>query len=125
MAPRIKDIDLPDYPELKTIYIDIDPDYKNFMNAYGVFERKKYLEIYGDTVNYNSIMTCCVEMGLFCAWCKFNNGSLRMYCNTFEDWGVIKNYMVNKYPQAQEIVQVGGKYSTLIICPTIFSQIFY
>ncbi|CAB4374633.1 unnamed protein product [Rhizophagus irregularis] len=107
MAPRIKDIDLPGYPELKTIYIDIDPYYKNFMNAYGVFERKKYLEIYGDTVNYESVMTCCAEMGLFCAWCKFDNGSLKMYCNTFDNWRVVKNYMMNKYPQAQEIVQVG------------------
>ncbi|CAB4399748.1 unnamed protein product [Rhizophagus irregularis] len=29
------------------------------------------------------------------------------------------------YPQAQEIIEVGGRYSTLIIRPTIFSKIFY
>ncbi|RIA85598.1 hypothetical protein C1645_830525 [Glomus cerebriforme] len=68
---------------------------------------KKYLEIYGNIVKYESTMTCCVEMGLFCAWCKFDNGSLKMYCNTFDDWEAIKNYMRNKYPQAQEIIQVG------------------
>ncbi|PKC04444.1 hypothetical protein RhiirA5_422248 [Rhizophagus irregularis] len=51
------------------------------------------------------------------------NDSLRIYCNTFENWEVIKNYMMNKYPQAQEIIEVGGRYSTLIIRPTIFFMI--
>ncbi|RGB42490.1 hypothetical protein C1646_750994 [Rhizophagus diaphanus] len=108
VSPRIKDINLPDYPELKMIYVDLSPDYKKFTSAYGVFKRKKYLEIHGNFVNYEDVMTCCVEKDLFCAWCKFDNGSLKMYCNTFDDWKVIKNYMINKYPQAREIIQVGA-----------------
>ncbi|GBC02263.1 hypothetical protein RclHR1_04530005 [Rhizophagus clarus] len=83
----IREMDLPDYPELKMIYINLDPYYG-----------KKYFDIYSNVVNYEGVMN--LDLGLFCLWCKFTNDSLRLYCNTFEEWGVIKSYMRDKCPQA-------------------------
>lgn len=67
MVPHIKEIELPNYPEKKTIYMDLDSYNKNFMHAYYNFKRKKYLNTYSDIVNYEDVMA---ESGLSCSWCR-------------------------------------------------------
>ena len=117
MSKRLKDIDLPEFPLLKTIIVNLDPLYKKFTSAYGLANtlEKRFLKISDehDKVKYDDVMPCYEALDLFCFWFKYTDNSLKLYINTSDQWEDIKTCMKERYPQAQEIKK--GKYCLLEI----------
>ncbi|GES75104.1 NYN domain-containing protein [Rhizophagus clarus] len=120
VSKLLKDIDLPEYPSLKTIIISLGPFYKKFTSAYGTANtsEKRCLKINDehDRVKYDDVIPCYEGLNLFCFWFKYTDNSLRLYVNTFDQWDQwenIKTCMKRKYPQVQEIKK--DKYCVLKI----------
>ena len=73
--------------------------------------KMKYLEIFTDIINDESMMKCYMGLGLFDWWYRPNQDTLKLYVSDFQQWREIKNLIMSKYPHIKEINR--GKYCSL------------
>lgn len=69
VSKRLKNIDLPEFPSLKTIIVSLDLLYKKFTSAYGLTNtlEKRFLKINDEhvKVKYDDVMPCYEALDLF------------------------------------------------------------